>query len=97
MQFTQDDEENFELLRNVAEHNAMFWNPEGVQQVREARENTFATSNEDFDDIVKDLFGRDLPKEENQSAESLLASTRKMSQYLDMELDEINFTPIRGT
>jgi hypothetical protein len=100
IQFALDDKDQFELLRDVAEHNAMFTNPEGVQQVREARENTYETSEEDFDDYLKETFGRRMPKvSDNEKvpfdAKSIITQEeqRKMNQYLDLELDEITFTP----
>jgi hypothetical protein len=65
---TADEREEFELLRDVAEHNAMFWNPQGVEQVRGSREKTFAVSDKDFGSIIEQTFGRkvslpDKPKE----------------------------------
>lgn len=67
-QVTADEREEFELLRDVAEHNAMFWNPQGVEQVRGSREKTFAVSDKDFGSIIEQTFGRrvnlpDKPKE----------------------------------
>lgn len=67
-QVTADEREKFELLRDVAEHNAMFWNPQGVEQVRGSREKTYAVSDEDFGNIIEQTFGRrvslpDKPKE----------------------------------
>jgi hypothetical protein len=62
-QVTADERERFELLRDVAEHNAMFWNPQGVEQVRGSREKTYSVSNEDFASMLEQTFGRraDLP------------------------------------
>ena len=57
-QFLADDKEEYELMINIAEHNAMFTNPEGVNKVRSARENTYGDSN--FQDTIKSLFGREL-------------------------------------
>lgn len=67
-QATADEREKFELLRDVAEHNAMFWNPQGVEQVRGSREKTYSVSNKDFGNIIEQTFGRrvslpDKPKE----------------------------------
>jgi len=59
-QLTADEEEKFELLRDVAEHNAMFWNPDGVDQIRQGRDHTFKTQDGEFEGFVKDLFGRDI-------------------------------------
>jgi len=82
----------------IAEHNAMFWNPEAVDQVRNARENTFKTSEQDFDSSLEELFGRKLPERnpaEHIKAEDILQAS-KDNPYLDMDLDEINFVPMRG-
>jgi hypothetical protein len=59
-----DQKERFEMLRDVAEHNAMFWNPEGVEKARGMREKTFAVSHRDFGNIIEQTFGRkiDLPE-----------------------------------
>jgi hypothetical protein len=99
MQNGIDEKERFEFLREIAEHNAMFWNPEGVNEVRSARENTFKTTEEDFDSSLKELFGRELPNREenpqNVSAEDVIQASGK-NPYLDMDLDEINFVPTRG-
>lgn len=97
MQHAADKREHFEFLREIAEHNAMFWNPEGVDQVRNAREKTFRTSEKDFDNNLEELFGRSLPSEngEKLSAEDVIQAS-KNNPYLDMDLDEINFVPNRG-
>lgn len=57
-QFAADEKADFELRRDVAEHNAMFWNAEGVEQVRNAREKTYAVSDDDFKSIIEGTFGR---------------------------------------
>jgi hypothetical protein len=94
-----DDQDNFELLRDVAEHNAMFSNPEGVQQVREARENSYEVSEEDFDTILTEAFGRPLPKVDEKEKKDLIdlmneaRGTANIKPYLDVELDEVTFTP----
>lgn len=98
-QILLDDKENYELLRDVAEHNAMFWNPEAVDQIREARKNTFTTSTEDFEDSVKNIFGRELTPDAPAvlDLEQALRQERdNTNEYLNMNLDEIKFTPIRG-
>lgn len=79
-QFILEEQEVFELFRDVAEHNAMFMNPEGVRKVKESRENTYQTSDEDFDELIKGTFGRELGK-------------TKSDPYLTMDLDEISFIP----
>jgi len=101
IQMHLDDKEHFELLRDVAEHNAMFMNPEGVQQVRDARENTYETPQDDFNSYLKETFGRDIPEipeEERVSFMDILKQQRKddrVEEYLDMELDEVSFIPLK--
>ena len=80
-----DEKEKYELYRDIAEHNAMFTNPEGVQKIREAREHTYQTSDEDFEKLVKDTFGRELPKQQKTGG--------KLDTYLEMELDDVSFIP----
>ena len=101
MQIDKDEDERYELLRDVAEHNAMFWNPEAVEQIREARKNTFTTNSEDFENAVKNLFGREMIHDTPAviDIEQIMCQNirqDKANPYLNMELDEINFMPIRG-
>lgn len=99
-QMEKDEQEKFEFMRDIAEHNAMFSNPEGVAQVRDTRKNTFATNPEDFEKSVKELFGRELKTEEVETnlEEVIKNNSRQaiVNPYLNMELDEVKFTPIRG-
>jgi len=85
----KDEEERYEMLRDIAEHNAMFSNPEGVAKIREARENTWSIPDDKFKDTIKDMFGRDLPDFEKLKTEQ----KDPAKSYLDMELDEVNFIP----
>ena len=80
------------MKRNLEEYNAMFSNPEGVDQVRNARENSFRTSDKEFDQSVKELFGREVPKTEMDGKNFNLTDPLE-NPYLDMDLDEIKFTP----
>lgn len=94
-----DDQDRFELLRDVAEHNAMFSNPDGVKQVREARENSYEISEKDFDTLLTEAFGRPLPKvseDDKKSLTDLMYEAQGIADvkpYLDVELDEVTFTP----
>jgi len=83
-QLSLDEFEQFENMRDIAEHNAMFMNPEWVQKIREARENTYQTPDEDFEKLVENTFGRKLPKPNDKS---------DLETFLDMDLDEVKFTP----
>ena len=87
-----DIKEKYELLREVAEHNALFMNPEGVQQVRDARENSYETPEEEFNQMVKDMFGKELPREYAHGEPDVLRQDR-CSSVIDMDLDEVKFTP----
>lgn len=91
VQAEQDEIEKYELLRDVAEHNAMFWNSEAVEQIREARRNTFGAPDKEFDDTLVELFGRGLSDEESDPIEIL--EKNRANPYLDMEMDEIKFIP----
>jgi hypothetical protein len=99
IQFGLDIKEQFELLRDVAEHNAMFVNPEGVQQVRDSRENTFSLDDDDFNKLLQETFGRKLPEEDKRDKVDVLEMLKqdrqleKFSSVLNMDLDEISFTP----
>ena len=93
-QITKDEQENFELLRDIAEHNAMFMNPDGVSQVREARENTFITSDEDFETLVEQTFGH--KPNLNKDEVSINKHNIDHEKYLGLELDEIKFIPFKG-
>ena len=106
-QFAADDKEQFELLRDIAEHNASFWNPEGVSQVRRARETTFAVSDKDFARQVEETFGRKLGIPERREREPVLPQGRAerpgrsrmrddvdANAYLEAELDEVRFVPM---
>lgn len=99
-----DKKDQFEMLRDVAEHNAMFMNPEGVQQVRDARDNSFETSDEDFSKLLENTFGRSIdlngvnkkhidPKEILEQEKAQLNS--QYSDIIDMDLDEIEFIPLK--
>jgi hypothetical protein len=98
-QMSMDENEKWEFMRDVAEHNAMFSNPEAVRQVRESRENTYETDDKGFDGLLRDTFGRgmpDIPEDERTDLKKLLRSedsTGKAKQYLGMELDEVSFMP----
>jgi hypothetical protein len=99
-QINLDTKEQFELLRDVAEHNAMFMNPEGVQQVRDARDNTFAMTDNDFNSMLENTFGRAISGKEEKELDvmEMLKTDRLTSKYskiVDMDLDEVSFTPFK--
>jgi len=110
-QFAADDKEQFELLRDIAEYNASFWNPEGVDQVRRAREKTFVVGDKDFARQIEETFGRKLriPEQKENLALPSVPERREPERpdrrrmrpdvdagaYLDAELDEVRFIPTR--
>jgi hypothetical protein len=65
-QIIEDKKEKHEFMRDLAEYNAMFFNPEGVQEVRDARDNTYTVPDKDFGYMVKEMFGRELPESERE-------------------------------
>jgi len=108
-QFAEDDKDQFELLRDIAEYNASFWNPEGVDQVRRAREKAIVVSDKDFAKQVEETFGRKFRIPEKKDGVLTLPFTNaekpkrpRMREdvdaraYLDAELDEVRFVPIRS-
>lgn len=101
IQFAFDEKEKFELLRDIAEHNAMFMNPEGVNKIREARQNTIFVPDDKFDNFIQEQFGRSVPKKQDGADFKEIfkqeeQNKEKMNTYLNMELDEIKFIPLRG-
>jgi hypothetical protein len=106
-QLAADDKDKFELLRDVAEHNASFWNPEGVDQVRRAREKTFVVGDKDFARQIEETFGRKLniperkdalptplPRQDGgKPARPRMRPDVDAAAYLDTELDEVRFVP----
>lgn len=72
-QLAADDKDHFELLRDIAEHSASFWNPEGVDQVRRAREKTFIVSDKNFAKQLEETFGRKLRIPERKESQGLPA------------------------
>ena len=99
IQLNLDEKEEFELLEYMAEYNAMFASPDNVKKVREARKNSISVPDGQFEDTIKELFGRDLPKEiKNFDPNNLIKNDNeeKINQYLNMELDDIKFIPCDG-
>lgn len=90
-----DEKEKYEFMRDVAEHNAMFSNPQAVQQIRDARDNKYETSPEDFGALVEDMFGRQLTDGEGRTLRPNDIVGGDLSSYLNMELDEVKFTPYK--
>lgn len=103
-QFSLDDEEKFNFNLNMTEYLASFSNPEAVQKIQEARENTYNVPDDDFNTLLKEQFGRDITNSEDVkelSPEELMEIIRENNQkdeetesdFLDMNLDDVKFTP----
>ncbi len=90
----KDEQEHFELMRDIAEHNAMFTNPEGVSQIREAREKTFTVNDQDFEAIIEQNFGKKLEKKEIKPERTNISQINP-DKYLNVDLDEIKFIPFK--
>lgn len=59
--FMRDQNEKFTVQRNLLEYHAAFLEPEIVNKVRKIRESSEqGTTDKEFADTVKSLFGRDL-------------------------------------
>lgn len=107
-QLAADDREQFELLRDMAEYNASFWNPEAVDQIRRARETSFAVGDKDFARQIEETFGRRLKIPEKRELQGLplppagtrAPARRRMrpdidpASYLETKLDPVRFIPL---
>lgn len=107
--FNQDREEKFDSDLNMTEYLASFINYESVRQTREARENKKVVSDDDFDQLIRDKFGRDLPPEALATAtradvadepKPVQEVKRKgnislddIKKYTGLDLDDIKFIP----
>jgi hypothetical protein len=111
-QFAADDKDQFELLRDIAEYNASFWNPEAVDQVRRAREKAIVIGDKEFARQIEETFGRKfrlperhadmalprIPEPEHRQGPARRSMRRDLDPgaYLGTELDEVRFVPKGG-
>jgi hypothetical protein len=102
-------EDTFDAKLNMTEYLASFINYEAVRQTKEARENTTIVSDEDFDQIIRDQFGRDLAPnaiehgtrvdvEEEKPIRTEIkkkgsVSIKDLKKYTGLDLDDIRFIP----
>ena len=108
LMLNRDREDSFESDRNMTEYLASFINGEAVRQTREARDKQKVVSDEDFDQILRNEFGRDLTEEamqsgiraETEDAKPIQPQKKKGSisiedikRYTGLELDEVKFHP----
>lgn len=105
--FNQDREVNFENKRNMTEYLASFINGAAVQEVRDGREHKKTITDGNFEQILRDNFGRDLspeilaqatraetedaPKSEIKKKGSI--SIDDIKKYTGMKLDDVRFIP----
>lgn len=62
-----DREDAFERKLNITEYLASFINPQAIQQIHDTRENQKVVPEKEFDQQIRDMFGRDLTKEAIES------------------------------
>ena len=89
--FQQDEIDKFELLRDIAEHNAMFQNSDGVRQVRDARENAIHVPEDEFKQQIEETFGRAISFDKTDQE---IVPKKSLDIYKDF--DEIEFVPFGG-
>jgi len=58
--FVQDQNEKFELNRDMVEYNASFIEPEAVKKIRDARDKAIEIPDEQFASGIEQMFGRSL-------------------------------------
>lgn len=106
--FNQDRENKFQAKLDITEYLASFINHEAVRQTKEARENKKMVTDDDFDQILRNQFGRDLSPDALATAtraetqeEKIVETPKKkgsisiddIRKYTGLELDEVKFTP----
>lgn len=108
LMFNKQKKERFDADLNMTEYLASFINYEAVRQTKEARENKKVVSDEDFEQIIRDQFGRDLSpeaeefgtradvEEEVKPVEAKRkgsVSINDLKKYTGLELDQVRFIP----
>jgi hypothetical protein len=108
LMFNNDRDINFEGERNMTEYLASFINGEAVRQTRDAREKQKIIPDQDFEQILREKFGRDLTPEaiagatraETQDAPVPVEVKKKGSismddirKYTGLDMDEVKFIP----
>ena len=61
-QISLDEEEEFDRTLSFVEYLASFINFEAVKKTKEQRENRKTMSDEEFQELIKQISGRDAPK-----------------------------------
>lgn len=109
LMFNKQREDEFDAELNMTEYLASFTNYEAVRQTKEAREHTKIVSDDDFDQIIRDQFGRDLTPDaielgtrvdvEEQKPVNVevkkrgSVSIKDLKKYTGLDLDDVRFIP----
>jgi hypothetical protein len=75
--YAKDQEDEFERSRDFVEYQASFIEPQAVQKIRDARNNTSVEGryeDSQFDDNVKKMFGREVRPNQSGAVEGDLAA-----------------------
>jgi hypothetical protein len=106
--FNQDREEQFDKELNITEYLASFINYDAVIQTKEARATKKVVPDEDFGQILRDKFGRDLSPEMLANAQPATddapekpapvkkkgsISVADIRKYTGIKLDDVKFIP----
>lgn len=107
--FNKDREDKFDNDLNMTEYLASFINNEAVRQTRESRDKQKIVSDEDFDQILRDRFGRDLtpealsqgiraetddaPKQKQEPKKKGSISMEDIKKHMGIALDDIRYYP----
>jgi len=85
--YLEDKNERFTRNRDLVEYHASFIEPEAVQKIREARDNSVAVPDKEFTAGIEYFFGRkiNLPEEKKTTTESVSidpeVAIRKSNMY----------------
>jgi hypothetical protein len=82
---SKDREEKYEHNRDMVEYNASFVEPEAVRKIRDARENTVAISDDQFNAGLEQIFGKALDTSGSKKAVMAEEKTdnKKSIEYSD--------------
>lgn len=72
--YAQDQDEDFERSRDFIEYHASFIEPQAVKKIREGREHAVTASDQNFEESVKQLFGREVKLERPEGSDRAIQS-----------------------
>jgi len=75
--FIKDEEEGYSKRRDMTEYLASFSNPEAVQRIRGARDDSVKVSDKEFGQGMKHIFGREFPKDMKRGDGKMHAASPK--------------------